>query len=350
MRLWALVFALASAPAAAAELGGQLRLSVNAGVDTNARRDFDQAEGEAEGNRRGAEPDMVASVVAATEGVLQAERARVTGSYDLGIRKFMRLPLEDVFIQSAQLEASVALGSIFGAGITGRVKDRRGGSRDYSDLAGAAFLELVPDAKVSLRFQGGGHRFLFPSSIPYSFKATELALTARYRFDKRHALFAFGDMGFRAYQAAAIVAELPDGEQAPRRTDALITGGAGYSFRGPFALTFTYAYTEQVSNSLGSTSMRHRLTLTGGMRLPWQVTALAQGTLQLSRYPVDYPSDELLLLDDDENHNAVSLKLVRPISEHIDVEVRYALYQNRLPNEGLTYLRQVAWVGMGWRL
>ncbi len=339
-RLAVCVLALAAAPARA-ELGGGLRLSVNAGVDTNARRDFDQVD-------KGTAADMVASVVGSTDGHYQGERALLAGSYDIGVRKFMRLPLEDVFIQSAALEASVAVGPYLGLGLEGRAKDRRGGERDYTDLAAFAFVELVPDAAVSLRVHGGGHRFLFPSDLQFSFKATEWGFTGRYRFDKRHSLLAFGDLGFRAYNAAARVD--PSVENPPRRTDSLITAGAGYSFRGPFAFSATYSYTEQASNSLGSSSMRHRLTVTGALRLPLSVTLLAQATLQLSRYPVDYPSEELVLLDDDENHNAVSVKLVRPISEHIDVELRYALYQNRLPNEGLTYLRQVAWAGLGWRL
>ncbi|MGQ0505521.1 MAG: hypothetical protein ACT4TC_09390 [Myxococcaceae bacterium] len=331
--------ALASC-AAHAELSGGLRLAVNAGVDTNARRDFNQSE-------TTPVTDMVTSLIGSGLGRYQGERFQIAGSYDLGVRKFMRFPLEDVLIQSATLRSSLSFGKRWAAGVEGRVKDRRGGARDYSDLYGGGFLEFAPDARLALRIQGGGHRFLYTPDFQFAFKATELGFSGRYRLDKRHTLLAFGEAGWRAYQGAARVKE---GDAPRRRSDSLLTAGVGYTFRGPVALTLTYAFTDQASTSVGLSATRHRVTATAGVRLPWELTLLGQGTLLFSSFPVNYPAGEILLLDDDEQHNALSLKLVRALSEQVDVELRYALYGNRLPHQNLSYLRQVAWVGLGWRL
>src|SRR4051794_8738364 len=66
---------------ARAEVTGALRLIASTGVDTNARRDFDQVPG-------GAASDLVASLLAQGSLKLQGDRAQLVGSYDVGVRKF----------------------------------------------------------------------------------------------------------------------------------------------------------------------------------------------------------------------------------------------------------------------
>lgn len=343
-----LFFALLATPAQA-DTGGGLRLWVGSGYDTNARRDFVKDD---RSNGVEAEPDVVLSAIGSADGLYQGESAQLGGGYDIGLRKFLRLSSEDVVIQSATAGGAIALGRTLGLAVAGRVKDRRGADRDYSDLAADASLEFVPDASVDCKLRGGGHRFLYWNRIAYSFAATELGLNARYRFDKRHSAFVFGDVGFRRYQANAEHDEDdPDPPPAAPRRDLVLSGGAGYSFRGPFTLTLTYSYTEQTSNSFGETVLRHRLSATAGLRLPASLTVLAQGGLQLSSFPDGVSiSGGLNITEDDESHNSLSVKLVRPVSAHVDAEVRYALYQDRLPKNRFEYLRQHAWVGLSWRL
>ena len=73
-----------------------------------------------------------------------------------------------------------------------------------------------------------------------------------------------------------------------------------YSYRGPFQLTASYGYSEQLSNSYGESIQRHRLGVTAGFRLPWELTLLAAGTLQFTRFPDGvYLTEELQIAEDD---------------------------------------------------
>ena len=339
---------LLSAPAFA-DAQGTARLWVGSGYDSNARRDFVRDDGS---GAVAPEPDLVLSAIGAAEGRVRGPSVQATGAYELGLREFMRLPTEDVTIQSANLDGSVAVSRQLAVGLDARGKDRRGGERDYTDLSAEAFAEWAPDAAVDLRARGGAHRFIYWDPIGYSFGASELGLSARYRFDRHHSALLFGDLGSRIYQSMThpnpVVAAPPPPD---RRRDQVLGAGAGYSYRGPFTVTLTYSYTEQDSNSFGETVTRHRLAATGGFRLPWRLALFAQAAVQLSRYPDGvYLSDELNITEDDDTHNAVSLRLVRPVSEHIDADLRYSLYEDRLPQNGISYLRQAAWVGLTWRL
>ncbi|MGA9522966.1 MAG: hypothetical protein WBV82_15975 [Myxococcaceae bacterium] len=346
----ALTLLLVSAVAHAADLEGRVRLSTGAGIDTNARRDYSQV---------GAVTDGMLSLTGAAEGQVLFERVQLRGSYDGGLRRFLLHPSEDVLIQAAEAEASVALGRVFGVGVQGRGRDRRGGERDYSDLAGSVFFDFVPDAALSLRAYVGGHRFVYWPVFDYSFAATEFGGSARYRLDKRHSLVAFGELGMRRYNADARPAPALLSLQATtgaeidlgQRLDTAFQVGGGWAWRGPFTLSLTYAWVDQASNSFGETSRRHRLTGTAGFRLPWKVYFFAQLTAQFTHFPDGvYLSPEVEnLSEDSENHNSASVRFVRPVSKDIDVELRYALYQNRLPENGLDYLRQVGWIGLTWR-
>lgn len=339
--------AMLSLSAYAGGVEGALRLRGGVGLDTNARRDFLET---------GVDPDLVFSGRLGAEGRVSEGPGEVWGSYDVGVRKFATLASEDSLAQAAVVEGSLGLLRWLRAGVECRAKDRwRGGARSYgehlySDLAAEGFLELRPGPRVEARVRAGGHRFLYWPVFEYSFKATELSASARYRFDRRHSVFASGEVGFRAYNAAA------RGETEPppdlgRRRDVSVGGQGGYSYRGPFSLSLTYGYVEQASNSFGESLARHRVSLAVGFRLPFKLMLLGVLAYQETRYPDGiYLSPELTLLDDDEGHNEVSLRLVRPLSERVDLELTYALFQNALPRNGLTYLRQVGGVGLALRL
>ena len=335
---------------AAAELEGRARISAGGGVDTNARRDYDGA---------GAVADGLLSVQGAVEGRATFDSSQLLGSYDIGARRFFVYASEDVVVQMATAEGSFAVGRTMGFGLQGRGRDRRGGERDYTDLAASLFMDFVPDARLDLRAYAGAHRFIYWPVFSYSFAAREAGASVRYRFSRQHAVNAFGELGLRTYNATARLAPDPDAEPPPpdepplpprTREDTAFVIGAGYSYRGPFTFSAVWSYADQSSNSFGETTRRHRLTLSSAFRLPWRLFLLAQLNLQLATYPDGvFLSPEVILEEDAENHNALSLKLARPISGHFDVEVRYAVFQNRLADNGLYYFRQLAYAGLTWR-
>lgn len=330
--------------ARAADMEGSLRITGRALVDSNAPRDFRTPQTPAP------EPDLGLSLLASGEGRATGESFQGVGRYELGGRKYVRYPSEDVLIQAAALEGSMALGTQLGLGVEGHGKDRRGGSRDYLDLGADAFLEYVPDVRLALRIRAGAQRFVYRPDATANFGGSEVGFLGRYRFDRRHSLSVFGEYGSRGYGAQA----RPPPEEAlslGRRQDGALSAGATYTYRGPVALGLTYTFQEISSNSFGETLERHRLSGSAGLKLPWNVTLLAQGSLGLSRYPDGiYLSPEIILVEEDEGQNSLSLKLARPVNEHLDLELTYGLYSTRLPRNDLSYLRQVAGLGLTWRL
>ncbi|HEX8441536.1 hypothetical protein [Archangium sp.] len=329
----------------AADLKGALRATGRMMLDGNAPRDVTSS-----GMTRDA-TDLVFSLLASGEGRYTADRWQLVGRYDGGVRKYLLFASEDVLVQAAALEGSLALGESLGVGVEGRAKDRRGGGRAYSDLAASAFVEYAPDARLSLRLRAGAHRFLYRQDFSASFGGPEVGLLARYRIDRRHAVSVSGEYGTRRYAISRRPPPEVDVPWTGRREDGSLLASVGYSYKGPLALGVTYSFQENSSNSFGESVQRHRLSANAGVRLPAKLMLLAQGSLGLNRYPDRvYFSPDIILLEDDEAQNSLSLKLVRPLGEHVDVELSYALYNTRMPRNDLSYFRQVAGVGLTWRL
>jgi hypothetical protein len=343
--LCALLLATLSGGAHAADVEGAVRVTSRLGVDSNAPRDFRDTQ------VQGPKPDLAFSLLAAGDARITGERLQFVGRYELGGRKYVRYPTEDVLVQAAAVEGSMALGPLLGLGVEGRAKDRRGGSRDYSDLGADAFAEYVPDVRLALRVRVGAHRFVYRPDARANFGGPEVGFLGRYRFNRRHALSVFGEYGSRRHGTQARPPPEREDASLGRRQDGALSAGASYTYRGPLALGLTYTFQEISSNSFGETVLRHRLSGSAGLRLPWSLTVLAQGALGLSRYPDGiFLSPEIILVEEDEGQNSLSLKLARPLSERVDVELSYALYGTSLPRNDLSYLRQVAGVGFTWRL
>ncbi len=328
----------------AADVDGTLRVTGRLGVDTNAPRDF------SDGQVSSPDPDAAFSLLAAGELRVTGESSQLVGRYDAGARKYLGYTTEDMLVQALALEGSLALGPVLGVGVEGRAKDRRGGSRAYTDLGTSAFLEYAADVRLALRLRLGAHRFVYRPDAQANFGGPEFGVVGRYRFDKRHALVVAGEYGTRGYSVNA----RPWPGVAPRtgrREDGALSASVGYTYRGPLALGLTYSFQEVGSNSFGETVLRHRLAGSAGVRLPWKVTLLAQGALGLSRYPDGiYLSPDIILVDEDEGQNMLSLKLARPVRKSVDVELTYGLYSTNLPRNGLSYSRQVFGLGLTWRL
>jgi hypothetical protein len=332
--------ALLLAARAHAQAEGSLRLAGSGGFDTNARRDFLQT---------GAEPDLVASAVLAARGQWAEEGFGLSGRYDAGARKFLRLWSEDTLIQSAGAEASLPVARAFRVGLSGAAKDRRG-ERSYSDLLGGAVLEWEPEPRLEVRLEARGHRFIYWPAFDYSFAAPELALSGRFRFDRRHSLYVFGEGGVRRYNARA--RDIPEASRdLGGRRDVAVSAGAGYSYRGPFTVTVAYGFFSQASNSFGESLQRHRVSVSGALRLPHKLILLGDLAFQVTRYPDGvYLSERFTLQQDDESFNQVSLRLARPLLERLDLELTFALYHTQLPANRLTYLRAVGGVGLAFRI
>jgi hypothetical protein len=351
---------LLPAPSGAAEVEGHARVSLWGLIDSNVRREYDDGE-----------PDVAVSALGSLEGRVTFETAQLLGRYDVGARKYALTASEDAVAQSLEGEGSVALAKTLGLGLVARGRDRRPGPRAYSDLSAQGFLDFVPDGALSVRAFGGGHRFIYWRAFRHSFSATELGATVRYRIDRLHTLHVFGELGLRRHNAEAQARDdtvppdsgtcVPTRPLGYRRTDSLVRTGVGWSLRGPVPLSVTYSYSDDASNSFGESWRQHRLAATAGFRLPWELTLLSQLSLQLADYPDGiFLSPEVVVEEDSENFNSLSLKVARPISSAIDLEAKWALYYSRLPEArldaacvasqegpaiGHLYVRQLYWLG-----
>ena len=338
------VVVLLGLTAQAADFQGRARLWLGAGLDTNAKREFVSKDVITA-------PDGFLFGLGQLEGILRfAERFRVLGSYDIGARKFLLFPTEDTVVQAAQLEGTVSFAKYFAFGLAGRARDRRGAERDYTDLQGGAVLDFLPDPAVDVRVAINAHRFLYYNRFAYSFWGPDGSLSARYRFDRRHALSAFGSFNPRTYNGNARAHPGPEGTEADTfvpRSDAVFGGGLSYAYRGPFHFSFSYSYFDQTSNSYGETVKRHRLSATGGFRLPWEFTVLASITWQPSLFPDGvYLNPDLSIVEEDENVSSVTLKVVRPLTKWLDLDLRYAGYLGFYPQNAFLYLRHVVSLGL----
>jgi hypothetical protein len=334
--------------ARAGDFQGRVRLWLGPGFDSNARREF-VSSGIATA------PDGFLFGLLQLDGQLRlAERFRVVGAYDVGARKFLGGNTEDTIVQSALLEGTVSFLDLFAVGVQGRARDRRGANRDYTDLEGGALIDFIPNAQIDVRAQLNAHRFLFYNRFAYSFWGPDGSLTARYRFDRRHSLTAFGSFNARTYNANALARPGPEGtdpDTGVPRQDPVFGAGLSYSFRGPFHLTLAYAYYDQTSNSFGETVKRHRVSATGGFRLPWKLTLLASITWQPSIVPDGvYLNPDLTIVEDDENVSSATIKLVRALTSFLDLDLRYAGYLGFYPQNNFLYLRHVVSIGLSFNL
>jgi hypothetical protein len=344
VRATALLLVLVAGGAGAADFEGQARVWLGPGFDSNARRDYVSA-GVA------TLPDAFLYALGQLGGSLRlGERVQLRGGYEVGGRLFLLLPGEDTVLQSAQLSARVQATDWLLVGLAGRARDRRGADRNYTDLQGGLTLDFVPDPHLSLAVEVDAHRFLYWSRFAVSFHGPEVQVTARYRFDRHHGLTAWGLFSPRAYDAAANPRPPPAPPPLPSlRADTVLAAGVAYAYRGPFQVSASYEYLDDTSTSYGETLRRHRLSVAGGVSLPWELTALGQATLQFTLFPDGvYLSPELSVADDDENSSSVSVKLVRALGAHVELDVRYAFYFNQLPNNHLEYQRHVVTLGVAF--
>ena len=332
--------ALAARPASA-QWATSARATLLAGADTNAPRDYVATS---------VGQDAAASLV--VDGTAHYGRGpfRAFGDLSLGGRGFLRYGSENVFVSAAALELELTPVEALSVSLVGTGKDRRGGQRDYTDGVAQGVLTWAPDRRLQVRLRGGLHGFLYSTNPDYGFTALEFGGSLSWRFDARHRLLASLDTGTRSYPSLARDSSRMVPPGAPGRRDGLLSASAGYEYRGPVRVRADYAWTEQRSNSFGETNLRYRVSAQVGVRLPWEVTAVATGALQWTAFPDGiFLSSDILLLNDEENANSASVRLARPLSDSVDVELRYALFQYQLVAQKLSYQRQVAFVGLSAR-
>jgi hypothetical protein len=138
------------------------------------------------------------------------------------------------------------------------------------------------------------------------------------------------------------------GETVPRR-DGVLQASAGYEYKGPLVARVGYSFRLDDSNAFGQSSQRHRVSAQVAAFLPGRVALLAQGALQWTRFPDGLSlSPDLLLQEDSESTNQLTLKVTRGFDVGLELSLRGEFYQSSLSTNGIKYGREQVLFGIGW--
>lgn len=141
-----------------------------------------------------------------------------------------------------------------------------------------------------------------------------------------------------------------------RRDDWFHEGGLQLTYVGALLVGIGYGAQLNLSNSFGQSLLRHLLTLKIAYRLPWSLYATVKAQLYITRYldPVlldrAFASQTFITIED-ENRNAVIIDVERPLgASGLAVDARYSIYTNELAPSPVSFLRQVVYLGLTYRV
>ena len=140
------------------------------------------------------------------------------------------------------------------------------------------------------------------------------------------------------------------------RADWFHEGGIELTYVGPLLVALGYGIQLNLSNSFGQSLLRNMITLKLAYRLPWSLYATLKAQLYVTKYldPVllDHQiQSQTFITIEDENRNAVILDVERPIrNTGLAVDARYSVYTNELSPSPVSFLRQVVYLGLTYRI
>ena len=320
------------------------QLSLVSGYDSNVYRNFEGIPGEpvlGDGFLQlGADLDAYGTPWSHQQSELVAQ---------LGARLFAVQSPEDTGVGQLTLTHSIGFNRWLALRLDGSGKDKwvANDDRAYKDLGAGATAVLGPLARTRLELRVGYRSFDYLPDPDFSEWGPALGAALISTPWRKQTLFADYRLFPQRYQGARIV---PDGSTDGQRFDWYHVASVGYSLHRPFVLSATYSFIDDRSDSYGESFLRHRLELLVGVALPWELYLVGIGALQLTSYPDGlYLSPQILLLEDDDDLDEISVKLSRDLGHGLSLEARYGYYQNDLLQNGLAYRRHVVYLGLAYR-
>ncbi|MHB1845054.1 MAG: hypothetical protein ACYCWW_09500 [Deltaproteobacteria bacterium] len=333
-----------SAPARAEGFTADGHLSSDVGYDSNVYRNFDGQPGEpvvADGLLQ------LGGELSATDRPARNQQTEVEA--EAGARLFFAQSPEDTLVGQLALTHSIAFSRRLTLRVDGEGKDKwvQNGDRAYADFGGGVGLDFRLLRKLDATLRAGFRAFDYFPDTDYSEAGPALSAELRAEPWRKQSLV----LGYRLFpQTYRGPQDFPDGSSQGHRFDWYHVASAGYAWRGPVVLSLTYFFIDDRSDSYGESLVRHRVEGLCGALLPGELYLVATGALQLTRYPDGlYLSPELLLLEDDDDLDELSVKLSRDLGRGFEVELRGGYYWNDLLQNGLTYERAVVTLGLAYR-
>jgi hypothetical protein len=268
----------------------------------------------------------------------------------LGSRLFLTQSPEDTVVGQATLTHNIALTRklVLRFDASGKDKWVDDDDRAYADYGGGVGLSIGPFWRTRLDLRAGYLAFDYFPDSDFSEQGPVFSATVISSPWRKQTIFAGYRLLPQFYQGPQIY--YPDGTTSGQRFDWYHVVSAGYSWQGPVVLSATYSFIYDNSNAYGESLLRHRVEVLAGFSLPWELYLVATGALQFTSFPGGlYLSPELLLLEDDDDLDEISVKISRDLGKGFGLEARYGYYRNDLQQNGLTYERQVAYVGVVYR-
>ena len=323
--------AILPATAAAADYG--LRAEAATGFDTNPLRETNEAQ-------------PAAYLGAVVEGRVDArdERGTLQGTASIGGRVFERTPDANVLATRLEGAGALSLGGDAELTASAQVRDlsEQGGVRSETgglvDVGGAIGL-----GRVRLSLTGG-----FAASAPRA-----LSLESFRSLGPVVTLAALWEPGARNSIRAAIdgrVLEFP--RWTSERTDRALGTRVEWTWRGPVVLALGWTFEANHSTAQGGDFLRNRIVAQVAAPLPSGFSIALQGSLQRSYYPDGFYADQKALLAlNDEQQNAIELRLSRPLGNQLEIAVKAAAYASEMSGGAgrVPYERELVQIGIGWR-
>jgi hypothetical protein len=250
--------------------------------------------------------------------------------------------------------------------------------RDFRTGSLAMRLTLA-DEPGSLTLSGGYRGFAYKPDPDFDFEAaqanvvataraitggpdaeTEWTLTATYHLERRWFRGRADQLiQHRAdcYPGASLGEDCVT-SSVDARVDWFHEAGLEASYLRTVLVTLGYAVQLNQSTSFGQSLIRHLFTLRLAFRLPWQLYVTAKAQVLLNSYfdPLlldlrRLASNPTFISIDEENRNSLLLDVERPIgTSGVAVEARYSLYTNELSAAPVSFLRQVIYLGISYRV
>lgn len=348
----------------------QARFTSGAEWDTNAQRAVNEGQTPlpAFQNLR-VEGDGLARITADISGqIVPSRRLAAWLGYQLGAKRFVRERSQDFFTHQffAQGAWFVSDAATLGASGSFRLSRIRSGLRDYNIGSGSAYARWTIVDGLSIGATGvfTGFRYLFDDHFDY--RGPSFGGDVLFTPTERVRIFAGGVHHWRDYARNGLVPTVVAGGNpiptfcdelyAPSgtisctptpREDTEVDVFVGARYTGPFQVGGQYRLRVQRSNSPYENTDRHRLTFDVTFSIVDDLTATAIATLQLNNQTAI--TDTLQQAEDDENRNSASLGLRYAATDNIAVDLRYAVYVEQFSTNTASYLRQLFYLGLGYR-
>lgn len=133
-------------------------------------------------------------------------------------------------------------------------------------------------------------------------------------------------------------------------------GGVEVTYVGPLLVGLGYGIQLNLSNSFGQSLLRHIVTLKLSYRFPWSLYVTLKAQLYASVYldPVLLDQNiqsQTFVTIEDENRNNVIVDIERPIGDTgLAFNARYSVFTNEISPSPVSFLRQVIYVGLTYRV